>query len=139
MDVWNYKPKHRREYVAYSTTPEGSRSSHNPASYNETKPSSTNTRKGLPIVSESAPMRLIDSSGRRLVTTTCTTVTSTAITTTTTQTTTTNFLLPMLSGVQGILEKVAEYAAVVVGEELRHTRNLSPALRAVPWHLHDSR
>jgi len=94
---------------------------------------------GLPIVSESAPMRLIDSSGRRVITTTRTTVTSTAITTTTTQTTTTNFLLPMLSGVQGILEKVAEYAAVVVGEELRHTRTLSPALHAVPWHLHDSR
>ena len=82
-------------------------------------------------------MRLIDSSGRRVVTTSCTTITSTATTTTTTQTTTTNFVLPMLSGVQGIVENVAEFAGVVVGKELRHARNLRPALMNVPWHVYD--
>ena len=37
----------------------------------------------------------------------------------------------------GVLKLIAEFAGVVVGEELRHTRAMGPAIAAIDWSVHD--
>ena len=61
----------------------------------------------------------------------------TAMYTVTTSTLTTNAVLPMLAGSPGLLQLIAEFAGVVVGEELRRTRAIGPAIAAVDWRMHD--
>jgi hypothetical protein len=50
---------------------------------------------------------------------------------------TTDQCLPILAGKPGLLEKIAAFAGVMVGEELRRTRAVGPAIAAVDWELHD--
>lgn len=87
--------------------------------------------------SECPPTRLYDGFGARVVTTTTTTLTPTALTTVTTHTRTTNPCLPMLAGKPGLLEMIAAFVGVVVGEELRHMRAVGPEITAIDWTAHD--
>ena len=91
---------------------------------------------GLPatIVSESAPLRFTCAvTGARGETTTVTTLTPTAVTTVTTNTRTNNAILPMLEGHEPVLQLVAGFVGVLMGEELRHTQAIGPAITAIKW------
>ena len=87
--------------------------------------------------SEGAPLRSYDATGARVTITTTTTVTPTTITTVTTQTRTTNPWLPLLAGKPGIREKIAAFAGIVMGVELRRLRAMGPAIAAIDWAAHD--
>ena len=87
-------------------------------------------------IGESSPMRLTDdATGARVTITTVTTLSPTAITTVTTSTKTSNPILPMIGGLPHVLESIASFLGVPIGEELRRTRETIPAIKAyLEWH-----
>jgi hypothetical protein len=87
--------------------------------------------------SESPPERLYDASGTRVTSITVTTLTPTAATTVVTHTRTINPCLPTIAGVPEPLERIAAFAGIVVGTELRLTRAMGPAIAAIDWAAHD--
>ena len=101
-------------------------------------PSSVYGFPNTAMTSESTQMRIIDVTGARVDISTFTTVTPTTITTTTTQARTTNAILPMLAGVPDVLSLIAAFVGVVIGVELRRTRELGPAIAAIHWSAYDS-
>ena len=54
-----------------------------------------------------------------------------------TTTTTSNQYLPLIAGVPDALERIAEFAGIVVGKELRRTRAVGSAIAAIDWAAHD--
>ena len=93
-------------------------------------------------VGESRPIRSVRrcaTTGARVGTTgVMTRTTPTAVTTVTTITRTTNAILPMLEGLPGAHQLIADFAGVVVGQELRRTRAMGPAIAAIDWDAHDA-
>ena len=77
--------------------------------------------------------------GTVFTTTSVTTITPTEVTTVTTHTRITNPHLPTIAGMPGVLERIAAFAGIVVGKELRRTRAVGPAIAAVNWAAHDER
>ena len=64
--------------------------------------------------------------------------TPTTVTTVATHTRTENAVLPVLAGLQNVLEKIAEFSGVLFREELRRTRSIGPSLDAVDWAVYDA-
>ena len=93
----------------------------------------------IQLTSESAPTRVRDHTGARIVTTIATTLTPTTVTTVATHTRIQNAILPTLAGLPDILEQIAGFCGVLVREELRRTRELGPAIDAVDWAANDWR
>ena len=50
---------------------------------------------------------------------------------------TTNPCLPIIGGVEAVRERIAAFAGIVVGAELRHLRAVGPAIAAIDWAAHD--
>ena len=90
--------------------------------------------------SQSPTTRFDDAAtGTWFTTSSVTTITPTEVTTVTTHTRMSNPHLPTIAGMPGVLERIAAFAGIVVGKELRRTRAVGPAIAAINWAAHDQR